>query len=193
MSEKEKMLAGLWYNSNTSELKSDRTKARQIFKEINGLSEDEKPRKTKLFRDLLGTTPKNFWIEPPFYCDYGYNIHLGKQVYINFNCCMLDGAKIDIGDHAMIGPGVQIFTVNHPLDIETRNRWYEITKPVTIGPNVWIGGGAIICPGVEIGEGSIVAAGAVVTKNVPTNVVVGGNPAKVIKEIDQAKSPLTNE
>ena len=190
MTEKEKMLAGEWYNSNTSELIEDRKRARKIFKEINRLADEDNSKRTSLFKKLFGTTPKNFWVEPPFFCDYGYNIHLGKQVYINYNCCILDGAKIYIGDRVMIGPGVQIFSVNHPLDVKTRNRWFEIAKPIKIGANVWIGGGAIICPGVQIGEGAVVAAGTVVTKDVPPNVLIGGNPGKVIKAINQEESPL---
>lgn len=186
MTEKSKMLSGELYNPNDPVLVKERHKARLLFQKINQLSDDHKKERKQLFKQLLENAGKGLWIEPPFYCDYGYNIHTGKSVFFNFNCVILDVMKVEIGNHVLVGPDVQIYTATHPLDAKTRNSWLEYAKPVTIGNNVWIGGGAIIYPGVTIGDGVVIAAGAVVTKSVPENVVVGGNPAKIIKEIDNS-------
>ena len=183
MTEKTKMLSGELYNPNDRELVAERHVARSLFQKINALNEEDKKERKKLLRELIVHAGKGLWIEPPFYCDYGYNIHTGKNVFFNFNCCVLDVMKVEIGDHVLIGPNVQIYTATHPLDAKTRNSWLEFAKPVQIGNNVWIGGGAIICPGVSIGNGTVIGAGSVVTKSFPDNVVIGGNPAKIIKEI----------
>ena len=186
MTEKSKMLSGELYNPNDPVLISERHRARILFQKINLLSDDSKKERKKLLYELLENAGKGLWVEPPFYCDYGYNIYTGKNVFFNFNCVLLDVMKIDIGDHVLVGPDVQIYTATHPLDAKTRNSWLEFGKPVSIGNDVWIGGGAIIYPGVIIGDGAVIAAGAVVTKSVPPNVVVGGNPAKILKEIDNS-------
>ncbi|MBJ2174516.1 sugar O-acetyltransferase [Aureibaculum sp. A20] len=183
-SEKEKMLMGELYNPGDKELSAERHEARLIFRKINTISNNDTKLTNNLFRDLFGKTGKGLFIEPPFYCDYGYNIKLGNQVFMNYNCCILDVAEVTIGNRVMFGPNVQIYTATHPLDAKTRASWLEFAKPITIGDDVWIGGGAIVCPGVTIGNGAVIAAGAVVTKDVKANVVVGGNPAKIIKEID---------
>jgi len=185
MTEKSKMLSGELYNPNDPVLVNERYRARLLFQKINRLSDEHKKERNQLLYELLQNAGKGIWVEPPFYCDYGYNIYTGKNVFFNFNCVILDVMKVEIGDHVLIGPNVQIYTATHPLDAKTRNSWLEYAKPVTIGNDVWIGGGAIICPGVSIGDGAVIAAGAVVTKSVPSNTVVGGNPAKVLKEIDQ--------
>lgn len=185
MAEKSKMLSGELYNPNDPVLVAERHRARLLFQKINQLSEDQKKERSSLLKELLQNAGKGLWVEPPFFCDYGYNIHTGKNVFFNFNCVVLDVMKVEIGDHVLLGPGVHIYTATHPLDAKTRNSWIEYAKPVTIQKNAWIGGGAIICPGVTIGEGAVIAAGAVVTKSVPANVVAGGNPAKIIKTIDQ--------
>ena len=174
------------YNPNDQVLVSERHRARLLFQKINQLNDDSKKERKKLLYELLENAGKGLWVEPPFYCDYGYNIHTGKNVFFNFNCVILDVMKVEIGDHVLIGPDVQIYTATHPLDAKTRNSWLEYAKPVTIGDDVWIGGGAIIYPGVSIGNGAVIAAGAVVTKSVPANVVMGGNPAKILKEIDNS-------
>lgn len=184
MTEKEKMLSGKLYNATDKELSEDRYNARLKFQKINSLGEENAKERDKIFKELFGKTGKGLWIEPPFYCDYGYNIKLGNKVFMNFNCCILDVMEVNIGNNVFFGPNVQIYTATHPLDAKTRNSLLENAKPINIGNSVWIGGGAIICPGVSIGDGSVIAAGAVVVKNVPPNVLVGGNPAKVIKEID---------
>jgi len=188
MTEKSKMLSGELYNPNDQVLVSERHRARLLFQKINQLNDDSKKERKKLLYELLENAGKGLWVEPPFYCDYGYNIHTGKNVFFNFNCVILDVMKVEIGDHVLVGPAVQIYTATHPLDAKTRNSWLEYAKSVTIGDDVWIGGGAIIYPGVTIGNGTVIAAGAVVTKSVPANVVVGGNPAKILKEIDNSDS-----
>lgn len=184
MTEKEKMIKGLMYNPLDSVLSKERYKARKLFQEINSLNEDSAKKRKHLFIELFGETKKNFWIEPPFYCDYGYNITLGDKVFMNFGCCILDVAPVSIGAHTMLAPNVQIYTATHPLEAEARNSGLEFAKPITIGKNVWIGGNATICPGVTIGDGAVIGAGAVVTKDVEADTFVGGNPAKFIKRID---------
>jgi len=184
--EKEKMLLGELYNPNDSELITERHNARLIFRKINNLSENEQKERKKLFNELLGKIGKGFYIEPPFYCDYGYNIKLGNQVFMNFNCCILDVREVNIGNRVMIGPNVQIYTATHPIEAKARATWLEFAKPITIGNDVWIGGAAIICPGVTIGNGAVIGAGSVITKNIPDHVFAAGNPAKIIKNIDQS-------
>lgn len=184
MTEKEKMLSGQLYNALDKTLSAERHHARMLFQKINQLSEDKSKERNKLFKELLGKAGKNFWIEPPFYCDYGYNIELGNKVFFNFNCCILDVMPVKIGDNVFFGPHVQIYTATHPMEAKIRNSMLEFAKPITIGNDVWIGGGAIICPGVTIGNGVVVGTGAVVTKDIVDNVFVGGNPAKVIKQIN---------
>ena len=150
------------------------------------MPEDAKIERDKLLYVLLENSGENLYIEPPFYCDYGYNIKLGHHVFMNFNCCILDVAEVTIGDHAMLGPNVQIYTATHPLEAKARNRGKEYAKPIRIGNNVWIGGNAVICPGVTIGNNVVIGAGAVVTKDFPDDVFIGGNPARIIKEIDNS-------
>ena len=185
MSEKSKMLNGELYNPHDPLLVNERHECRILLHKINQLDEEHKKERQRLIRKLLKNKGKNLWIEPPFYCDYGYNIYTGSGVFMNFNCCIIDVMKVSIGDQVLIGPNVQIYTANHPIDVKTRNRWLEYAQPVTIGNNVWVGGAAVICPGVTIGEGAVIAAGAVVSKSIPCNVVVAGNPAKIIKTIHQ--------
>ena len=177
-SEKEKMLSGELYLASDKTLSNDRFQARQLLKALN----NERPGDNEHTYNIVG---KDFGLEPPFFCDYGYNISVGDQVFFNFNCVLLDITPIKIGNRTMFGPGVHIYSATHPLDAKTRSSLLEFGKPVTIGDDVWVGGGAIICPGVNIGDRSIVAAGAVVTRDVPTDVIVGGNPARIIKDIDQ--------
>jgi maltose O-acetyltransferase len=184
MTEKEKMLAGELYNAADPDLVQERHHARLLFQKINSLDEDSKKERRRLLRTLLPNAGKGLWIEPPFYCDYGYNIQTGKNVFFNFNCCVLDVMPVTIGNDVLFGPNVQIYTASHPMEVKARKTWLEYAKPIRIGNDVWIGGGAIICPGVTLGDGVVVGAGAVVTKSVPDDVFVGGNPARVIREID---------
>jgi len=181
--EKEKMLAGERYNLLDPELELARQQVKKQLRIYNSSTEEDDRR--SLLKDLLGTVGKNVIIWPPFNCTYGENIHLGSNIFFNLNCMIIDNNRVEIGDHAMLGPGVQIYTAAHPLDAESRNRGWEVTQPVTIGNSVWIGGGAILLPGVRIGDMAVIGAGAVVTKDVPASVVVAGNPAKIIRKIDQ--------
>ncbi|AEL27285.1 sugar O-acetyltransferase [Cyclobacterium marinum] len=184
-SEKEKMLSGELYLASDKTLSNDRFQARQLLKALNNERPGDNEHTYNIVKKLFNRVGKDFGLEPPFFCDYGYNISVGDQVFFNFNCVLLDITPIKIGNRSMFGPGVHIYSATHPLDAKTRSSLLEFGKPVTIGDDVWVGGGAIICPGVNIGDRSIVAAGAVVTRDVPTDVIVGGNPARIIKDIDQ--------
>jgi maltose O-acetyltransferase len=183
MTEKEKMIAGEMYNPMDPELKADREKAHELCYNYNQLAPSQKNRKKEILRNLFNSE-NNCFIEPNFRCDYGYNISFGKNLYMNFDCVILDVNKVTIGDNVMIAPKVQIYTATHPLNPQRRNSGRELGYPIVIGNNVWIGGGAIICPGVTIGDNAVIAAGAVVTKDVKKNTLVGGNPAKLIKVIE---------
>lgn len=183
MTEQEKMAAGLWFNPADKALAAQRQHAKALCVQMN----QQGPLPFKAHQQQAGQLFGKLgscYIEPNFFCDYGYNIELGKNFYANHHCIILDAAKVRIGDDVLLGPGVQIYTVTHPLDAAQRKTGLEKGQAVTIGNSVWIGGGAIILPGVSIGEGAVVAAGAVVTKDVPASVVVAGNPAKVIKTLD---------
>tara|TARA_R110002049_G_scaffold62170_4_gene166437 strand:- start:1857 stop:2432 length:576 start_codon:yes stop_codon:yes gene_type:complete len=186
-SEKEKMLDGELYLASDETLSKDRFYTRQLLNDLNQNLPGDSTHKVNIAKKLFKHVGKDFGLEPPFYCDYGYNISVGDQVFFNFNCVLLDINSITIGNRSMFGPGVNIYAATHPIDAKTRGSQLEFGKPVTIGDDVWVGGGAIICPGVNIGDRSIIAAGAVVTKDVPADVIVGGNPAKIIKYIDQEK------
>ena len=180
------MLSGQLYDASDPQLAAERYRARQLFQKINSMTEVEKEARDKLFYELLGSAGEGLFIEPPFYCDYGYNIKVGDKVFMNFNCCILDVMEVEIGNNVLFGPNVQIYTATHPMDAATRSTWLEFAKAIKIGNDVWIGGGAIICPGVTIGNRVVIGAGAVVTKDVPDDVFVGGNPAKIIKKIDNS-------
>lgn len=184
MTEKEKMIAGEMYRPKDRQLSKERGEAQLLFQKFNSMNESKKEERNQLLYDLFGQVEENLWIEPPFYCDYGYNIEMGKNVFINYNCCILDGTLIKIGDNCMFGPNVQLQTATHPLEFKARNSGQEFCKPITIGNNVWIGGNATICPGVTLGNNVVIGAGAVVTKDFPDDVVIAGNPAKIIKTID---------
>ncbi len=181
LTEKEKMIASEWHNPGDNELAKARLNCRIHLKEFNSLPPEELEEGQKILSDLFGETGADLYIEPSFKCDYGFNIFLGKNVYMNMDCLFLDSAPIIIGDGTMIGPSVHIYTPTHPLDATTRATFIEKALSVVIGKNVWIGGKAVICPGVTIGDGAVIAAGAVVVKDVQPNTVVGGNPAKFIK------------
>lgn len=183
LSEKEKMIRGEVYNSMVDTLINDRTNARRLTRLFNNTLEDEVEKRTSILKELLGSVEKNIYIEPSFKCDYGYNIHVGDNFFANFDCVILDVCPVRFGKNAFLAPGVHIYTATHPIKAEERCSGVEYGKPVTIGDNVWIGGRAVILPGVNIGNNVVVAAGAVVTKDVPDNVVVAGNPAKIVKEI----------
>lgn len=183
MTEKEKMLAGELYDPSDAELAGDRIQAKLAVRGYNATPENLKEERTKRIQTILGTTGERVHIESNLRIDYGYNIHLGENFYANSDLTMLDVARIDIGDNCMIAPGVHIYTATHPVDAELRNSGVEYAKPVKIGHNCWIGGRAVINPGVTIGDNVVVASGAVVTKDVPDNVVVAGVPARVIESL----------
>jgi maltose O-acetyltransferase len=183
LTEKEKMLAGESYNCLDPDLQAERQKAKELLRLYN-LTEAVSERQT-ILRRLLGQIGQNSIIEPPFYCSYGQNIHIGDHVYLNCLCTVLDNNEVHIGHHVMIGPAVQIYTAAHLLQAEARIQGWEVAKPIVIEDNVWLGGGAILLPGVRIGRNAVVGAGAVVPRDVPANTVVAGNPARVIREIEQ--------
>ncbi|TXE13551.1 sugar O-acetyltransferase [Algoriphagus aquimarinus] len=183
MTEKEKMLAGELYQAGDPELAAERLKARKLVKTFNDSDPEDTELRVSLIRKIFGKAGKNFWVEPPFYCDYGTNIEVGDDVFFNFNCVVLDVCKVTLGDRVFVAPNVQFYPATHPLDSVKRGEMWEYGKPITIGNDVWIGGSAVICPGVSIGDRTVVAAGAVVTKDFPADVVIGGNPAKIIKNL----------
>ncbi|MCM2534083.1 sugar O-acetyltransferase [Neobacillus pocheonensis] len=182
-SEKAKMLNGDFYDPASPELLKERLNARRLTRLYNQTLETDENNRTELLKKLFGSTGRNLYIEPSFRCDYGYNIHVGENFYANFDCVFLDVCEIRIGDNCFIAPGVHIYTATHPLNPNERISGAEYGIPVTIGQNVWIGGRAVINPGVKIGNNVVIASGAVVTKDLPDNVVAGGNPAKIIKKI----------
>lgn len=182
--EKEKMLDGRLYDPTDPELVADRRRARDLLARLNGTGDDQRALRQEICAALLGSIGTGVLIEPPFYCDYGVNIHLGERVFFNFNCVVLDPAEVRIGNDVLFGPAVQIYTATHPQDWRMRRRGLESAQPVSIGSDVWIGGGAIILPGVRIGDRSVIGAGSVVTRNVPDAVVAVGNPCRVVREVE---------
>ncbi|WP_026958389.1 MULTISPECIES: sugar O-acetyltransferase [Aliagarivorans] len=182
MTEKEKMLSGEAYQAFDGELVEERKQAKMLCYEFNQMPPDEDLR-SDVLADLLPNS-LDPWIEAPFYCDYGYNIVTGKNFYANHGCIILDCAEVKIGDDVLLAPGVQISTATHPLNARERTEGWEYAKAITIGDRVWIGMGAQILPGVTIGDDAVIAAGAVVSRDVPAGMVVGGVPAKVIKACD---------
>lgn len=187
MTEKEKMLAGELYDASDPELLAARNRARVLCRDLFLVGTGDGEKERRILSDLFGCE-SDVVVTPPFHCDYGTNIHLGEKVYFNTNCVVLDVLPVTIGDRVLIGPAVQIYTALHPEDAKTRATGLENGKPVSIGDDVWIGGGAIICPGVAIGERSIIGAGSVVTRDVPPDVIVAGNPARVIREVGDAEA-----
>lgn len=180
--EKEKMLAGELYQCLDPQLSAERRRARDLCQALNSTRDEEEAERARLLRELFGRDT-GAWIQPPFYCDYGTNITLGEKVFFNFNCVVLDVMEVKIGSNVLFGPAVQIYTAMHPMGAAERRTWLEYAKPVEIGSDVWVGGGAIICPGVKIGSGSVIGAGSVVTRDVPDNVFAAGNPCRVIREL----------
>ncbi len=181
--EKEKMLAGESYNCLDPELDAERQKIKVLLRAYN--RSEGWPERQAILQQLLGHIGLNSKIEPPFYCSYGRNIYLGDEVFLNVSCTILDPNQVRIGHYVMIGPNVQIYTSAHHLQAETRIQGLEVAKPVVIEDNVWIGGGAILLPGVTVGRNAVVGAGAVVSRDVPADTVVAGNPARVIRQIEQ--------
>ncbi len=177
------MLAGELYNALDPKLIRERVNARRLTRQYNFSTETELKKRNFILKELLGNNPHGVVIEPPFHCDYGYNITLGEGVFLNFGCVFLDVNAITIGDQTMVGPYVQMYTATHPLDADERCKGLELGKPITIGSKCWIGGGVIINPGITIGDNTTIGAGSVVTKDIPANVFAAGNPCNVIKNL----------
>lgn len=171
------------YVRGTNELREKTFRALKLLQDFNRSNYDDLEKQENIIRELFGSVGDNVSVQQNFYCDLGYNIHVGDNFYSGYNCTILDMAEVRIGDNCMLAPNVSIYTAGHHLTAKDRNKTgYAI--PITIGNNVWIGGSSVILPGVKIGDNSVIAGGSVVTKDVPSNVVVGGNPAKIIKEIE---------
>lgn len=177
------MVGGEMYDASHPYLIERLEKTRDKLWRFNSLHPSQKEEMRQLLDEILGSHGEMFQINRPFRCDYGDNIHIGEHFFANFNLTILDEAEVRIGSHCFIGPNVGIFTACHPLDAESRNRVLEWAEPVTIGDNVWIGGNVTIVPGVTIGNNVVIGAGSTVTRDVPDNVVVAGNPARVIKQL----------
>ena len=181
--EKEKMLAGELYDPLDPVLVAARDRARDLCQDLNATREADTDARRRILIDLFGAGGEEVWMQPPFFCDYGANIFLGKRVFFNFNCVVLDVCAVRIGDFTLFGPAVQIYTATHPLEAELR-RTREFAKPVTIGSDVWVGGAAVILPGVTIGSRSVIGAGSVVTRDIPDDVFAAGNPCRVIRPVN---------
>jgi maltose O-acetyltransferase len=181
--QRERMLAGDLYIADDPELAADSLRAMRLSAQFNASPPDATEERRRILSELLGSLGEGTEIRPPFHCDYGYQTRIGARTFANFGLVALDVATITIGDDVQIGPNVQLLTPTHPIEAEPRRNKLEGAQPITIGDNVWIGGGAIILPGVTIGENTVVGAGAVVTKNLPADVVAVGNPARVIRTL----------
>lgn len=182
--EKHKMLTGSLYHASDPELIRERRKARLLLKQLNDSEGDEVEFRQQILIELIPSQGTNLWIEPPFYCDYGSNISIGNKVFFNFNCIILDVMPVRIGNNVLIGPSVQILTPLHPMNWKERSTGLEYGKSVTIGSDVWIGGGVIICPGVTIGNRCVIGAGSIVTKDIPDDSFAAGNPCRPIRILE---------
>jgi maltose O-acetyltransferase len=181
LSQREKMLAGELYDPLDAELAHARERARDLCQDLNTTREKDTQQRRHVLKELFGMGGESVWMQPPFYCDYGSNIFLGERVFFNFNCIVLDVCLVKVGDFTLFGPAVQIYTATHPMNAELRRK-QEFGKPIEIGSDVWVGGGAIICPGVKIGSKTVIGAGSVVTKDIPEGVFAAGNPCRVMRE-----------
>ncbi|MEA3213142.1 MAG: maltose O-acetyltransferase [Chthoniobacter sp.] len=180
--EKEKMLVGELYDPLDLQLCKERDRCRDLCSALNATREDQKEERQRILAELFGKET-DAWIQPPFFCDYGTNIVVGTKVFFNFNCVVLDVMPVIIGSNVLFGPSVQIYTATHPIGAVERRKWLESAKAITIGSDVWVGGGAIVCPGVTIGDRSVIGAGSVVTRDIPSDVFAAGNPARVIRAL----------
>ena len=182
--DQQKMVAGDVYDPFDAQLVAARSRARDLCQTLNATREAAQDERRRILKELIGKGGDSVWMQPPFFCDYGFNIHLGERVFFNFNCVVLDVCPVHIGSFTLFGPSVQIYTPLHPFNAESR-RQEEFGKSVHIGSDVWVGGGAIILPGVRIGSRAVIGAGSVVTRDVPEDVFAAGNPCSVIREIAQ--------
>ncbi len=185
MNQKERMLAGLPYKAWLDGLREERMENKLKIHEYNLTRPDDKKKMKEMIKNILGKTGEDVCVEQPFRCDYGKNIEVGNNFFANYNCVILDVAKVTIGKNVMFAPNVSIYTAGHPIHPESRNSGYEYGIPVTIGDNVWVGGSVVINPGVKIGNNVVIGSGSVVTKDIPDNVIAVGNPCRVIREITE--------
>ena len=186
MTEKEKRDAQMLYDANYDEtLQAEMLTCKDKCFTFNQLLPSKLKEKERMLKDILGKTGESFCIQPPFWCDYGYNIELGENFFANHNCVILDGAKVTFGDNVFIAPDCGFYTAGHPFDVKQRNQGLEYAYPITVGNNVWIGGGVKVMPGVTIGDNVVIGSGSIVTKDIPNNVVAAGNPCKVLRSITE--------
>ena len=184
--EKEKMLAGMIYDANYDpSLIAERLECKELCRDYNDLRPKDTIGRERLLRRILGHVEDSILIEQPFFCDYGYNISVGKNFYANFNLVILDGAKVTFGDNVFIAPNCGFHTAGHPIDPVERNKGLEYARPITVGNNVWIGASVTVLPGVTIGDNCVIGAGSVVTKDITAGSVAVGNPCRVIRKIDE--------
>lgn len=191
MTEKEKAAAGLLYDSSLNSFKKERRRAKKLYCKYNRCKPSKLKKRHNLIRKLFGKTGRKFLIEQPFYCDYGYNIEIGENFFANMNCVILDGAKVKFGSNVWIAPNVGFYATGHPLTVELRNAFIEYSRPITVGDNVWIGGGVSVLPGVTIGDNVVIGAGSVVTKDIPSDSLAYGSPCRIIRKIDQEEAEKT--
>jgi maltose O-acetyltransferase len=182
-SQRDRMLAGDLYVADDPELAADSLRALQLTREFNDSDPADPGARLAVLRRLLGSLGEGSEIRPPLRCDYGYQTHVGARTFVNFGVVLLDVATITIGDDVQVGPYVQFLTPTHPIEAEPRRAKLEAARPIVVGDNVWLGGGVIICPGVSIGANTVVGAGAIVTKDLPADVVAVGNPARVVRRL----------
>ena len=174
------------YDPLRPELVEARRRARRLLARYNATEEEQKDERLSLLRELLAQVGDDPWIEPPFFCDYGTNLSVGDRFYANTGCVVLDSAPVTVGDRVLLGPAVQLLAATHPLEPELRAQGLEYAEPIGVGDDVWLGGGAVVLPGVTIGDRAVVGAGSVVTRDVPADAVVAGNPARVIRSLEEA-------
>ena len=185
--EKQKMLSGELYLASDPELVGQGKIAQNLLKKYNSTTVEEPQKRSQILQELFGKVGSDIVIVPPFHCDYGENIYLGNRFYMNYGCVILDCNSVHIGDNVLCAPYVQIYAAHHPVDPEIRLTQKELATPVKIGNNVWIGGGAIICPGVTIGDNTTIGAGSVVVKDIPPNVIAAGNPCRIIRRLEKRR------
>ena len=185
--EKEKMLAGEFYIASDPELEMERLRARRVLHDFNGATPAKDPPYLRALAGLFGAFGAGTVVMPPFHCDYGYNIRIGRNSFVNYNCVFLDCAPVTLGDDVQVAPGVQLYTATHPLAAAVRRAGPEYALPIVIGDGVWIGGGSIVLPGVTVGENTVIGAGSVVTRDLSANVVAAGNPCRVLRAIDEPR------
>lgn len=185
MNQKERMLSELPYKAWLDGLDYERQQCKQKVYEFNMLPPSENEKIPSMLKNLFGKTGENLWVEAPFHCDYGYNIEVGENFFANYNLTILDVGKVKIGKNAQIAPNVSIYTAGHPIHPDSRNTGYEYGIAITIGDNVWIGGNTVILPGVTIGNNVVIGAGSIISKDIPDDVIVVGNPCKIIRKITE--------